>query len=789
MTLLSGTKYHLGLIVDQVVGNTPTFSRAATKTNYAAGADSASGDAQFETNPVGSWGDKQLVPDHAVEATRALLADRDGVIWGASGAGSGGLNLYKLDPSGSGVWSAVNTMSAGNFILSIHQCSYSGYLFVGSSGKVLRSIDGGANWSTVITFPKSTIVLDKWGFADKGNGTIWVAEYGGDRAGASATDAVRIYKSTDSGATWTTIFNLYIDFPASMEAGIHLHKLIYHAANDTLYISHGDTPASGTFIYKSAGGVASNWLQINPKVEYYTAHYKNVQPTSAVSLDDNTIMWFDDAMCYGAHIHNVITDAFTYVPMTAGPDAVYFQAKLIGNTVYVASRTITETANTGIFAFNKANPYNFVFLDFSAAGVSWDECAGLGNDGFVYFSYSVDDVTTFSTVRYRQQTISNVSGLSVDPITGNLATDPFLIVGSGGWASYANKNTTLGKYPTATPYCMELKNTNTLYMPVTNLTDPIVISFWAKRTAAAPSSAENFKINVRQYKYTPPTTYANLKTSVNKVKALWFEMSTDWQQYTIIVDPANVTDPFHVDTTHIAVLFSPGTVLAFYVDCLHVEQTTKPRPKLCRLASGSVADSVVTTLASALPTTFTAVGKTVPRFQFDTVGTYCLWSAYKADASKYLKLVLHNGQLKLIDQDTTVGMPIIATTTGLPTQIVDRHDVYPTSTWGTVDMPPDTICWAVTYSGGDVGIQMSTQRSVVETVVPVTIDLTGYTLTKVYDGSSQTAGEEISGMTIFRSLYDLLLTAAQIKTLWGTSSGTLITSSSPRFNLEIEIDI
>lgn len=588
--------------------------------------------------------------------------------------------------------------------------------------------------------------------------TSWMCITAGTQA------ASRIYGSTDEGATWTTTFNWESDFVPGVDkdsdgnnlfhANVHIHKIIYNPGNDYLYFAHGDDDPC--YVYKLSGGTRTGashggWGWINYRLTEYSTTYTYIKCTSAVSLSNGNVLWGEDQGRHGFFLHSVSDDTFIWINTRVSGIANFYHMKVIDNIIYAPVESNAADSDQ-ILILRDDDPYNFIILDYAtgaAAANGWRKIAGKGNDNYIYTAL-YNSSANLTTKKYKKPVFSSKAGLSLDPITNNGFLDPFSDVGSGGWSDYSatHHSSTGGKYKSA--YLISATSVDSNYITLANLTDIILISGYLKRLTTTGSYSMRFYI--REFdggNNLLATSSAYYLAQYNRVPLDY------WEPFAIQINPSG----FNASTVKITIRWSPPGA-TWGVDCCHIEQG-KIRRKLEGLASGAAADSIQTTIGSALPATCTIAGTAVSRYQFDSAGLYCLFEAKSADGTHWIKLIEHNSQIKLIDNANNQTSPIITTTTGI--------SQFSTLTASSLGSPgPDIYYWALTfYNDGSakVALNVATQRTNIETPSPVAYTLSN-DLTIIYDGCSHTAGEELGGEVLGRGVFDSQLAIADIKELW-----------------------
>ena len=111
-----------------------------------------------------------------------------------------------------------------------------------------RSINHGQTWSQVLALPLSCNI---WAMAEDSNGNLFAGVY---TTGSSESNA-RIYRSTDGGATWVSVY-----YNSSAR---HIHCIAVDGTDNYVYASVGDElgPWNINYIIRSTDG-GNTWTQI-----------------------------------------------------------------------------------------------------------------------------------------------------------------------------------------------------------------------------------------------------------------------------------------------------------------------------------------------------------------------------------------------------------------------------------------------------------------------------------------------------------------------------------------------
>ncbi len=751
--LVSVTHFSSYHIRDQVPFNSTHFARKSSKINLQTGTQTPDNTAQFEHVTVLPPADISIVPS-GPDGDVLAMEVCNGFVWGR-GNRQGVLHnrLYVLDSnSGAGGWRFVKDFGQTKWITSIHCSQKSNYLFVGTfDGDVWRSVEtnGDDDFKHVLNMHADVYenYMAQWSFADRADGTIWIGEYGGGKAGDN-NDAIRVYASTIEGESdsWEEIFDLSLVGADYFSAGMHLHKILYNPHNDTLYVTHGDDDPN--YIYKSVGGSGGNWQRIPFRYENFAGAYISLQPTSGEVLPNGNIVWLDDAGRVGMWLHEVATDTFTFIKPSITGNQFFFDSELINGVVYAPTRTAVSQRND-VLVFKADDPFDYHIVDSSASGYGTDYVAGLGNDGYVYMGY--EDESGEGTKRYKHVSFMSATGVSIDPAGENMHKDPFSDLGSasGGWSRYDEGfyASDGGKY--SPPYTIAgTISTNTF--DIDQAKGPVTLSFWARREDIGEGSS-SIRIYPLQFS---DTAYLGTLPVVREVLAQDVPDSY-WKEYVFHYDLGEIMP----ETKRLAFTFSPAQRGTFGLDALYIGQSLERRQKLPQLSSH--VDVFFTKIAKPIGPNSTLLGVIAPRYPFDRTQVYTLLEATNKTRQNWFKVILHDNQLKVIDAAHPKEDPITQTRIGI-------SDIGRDPAVGS--LPPDTLYWAVVIQEGtsdqrEVTLMLATQRSVME-VSAGSGNLYVEDLNTVYDGSSSKGGEEIGGVVLCRSIVNKTLSKESVTSAW-----------------------
>lgn len=208
--------------------------------------------------------------------------------------------------------------------------------------QLYKSSDGGVVFGGVPVKSFSQGGMAPWSFSIKGN-TIYVGEYG-------EYNAVYVYKSTDSGATWSTVFT----HPAPTSGTSHIHKVYQDPYVDNMvYVSYGDNDGNRGLQYSLDGG--DTWSIIT----------ESYQPTQVVA--DSEYLYIGEDVHAGGNIVRISKSKLINDTYTEGSDY---------ETVYTASAD--TRGNFGNIAFYGCGIDSYGNLYFG--GVTYGSSHGGGNN-------------------------------------------------------------------------------------------------------------------------------------------------------------------------------------------------------------------------------------------------------------------------------------------------------------------------------------------------------------------------------------------------------------------------
>ena len=263
-----------------------------------------------------------------------------------------------------------------------------------TSGCMWRSTDQGLSWHT--TTPVNTYQGASCLTQDKrpGHTNVWYYASGEDYNSASATGAYYygngVYKSVDSGETWTAL-------SSTMTSGINSFDiwsdLVWNiVANPADMVNDVVFAAAYAGIYRSADG-GTTWTMVKGASGTYVSDFTDAAITSTGVLYVT--------LSSGGPQHGIYrsTDGVTFTNITpAGFPAVYNRVKIGINPtdesqVYFIANTpgsgSPDTSYLGAIEWNSLWKYKYLSGDGSGAGGAWNNySASLPSNGGFFNSYN-----------------------------------------------------------------------------------------------------------------------------------------------------------------------------------------------------------------------------------------------------------------------------------------------------------------------------------------------------------------------------------------------------------------
>jgi len=153
------------------------------------------------------------------------VVDSNGVFFALHVNADGDVELYKgTEPGGLEKIHAWTGLTDGeNNKIAVHKTA-AGSILVGCGNNIYRSTDGGDTFSSVKSGIGGSSI---WSFTENSGGTILATGGGGT--------SQEIYESTDDGQSWSVLAD-----SADLPFTDHVHKIMYHPANDYIIVTGGD---------------------------------------------------------------------------------------------------------------------------------------------------------------------------------------------------------------------------------------------------------------------------------------------------------------------------------------------------------------------------------------------------------------------------------------------------------------------------------------------------------------------------------------------------------------------
>lgn len=214
-----------------------------------------------------------------------------------------------------------------------------------------RSTNGGSTFTKVLTYTNGGV--RPWSFDYRGS-VVYVSEYGD-------YPSSKVYKSTDRGATWTTVFD-HPRAPANPTT-LHLHAVHIDASDvNRVWLSVGDGKPSKGLWYSSDAG--SNWTEFDT----------NKQPTWIMTSGDWVLFLQDlEGLIHRTSITSVLAGTEVLLPVYSAMDDT---GATLGKLSFYAGRVCS---NGLMFAGGVAygenniakNNLDAVLLVSTDSGASW----------------------------------------------------------------------------------------------------------------------------------------------------------------------------------------------------------------------------------------------------------------------------------------------------------------------------------------------------------------------------------------------------------------------------------
>lgn len=378
--------------------------RTQTAPNITIIAGGASGGIYKSTDNGATWTNK-LHPDSIHSITCIAQDTRSGFedTWyvGTGERGSNGLNgfngelflgdgIYKSTDNGEN-WTLLPSTSkatpqsfnsAFNFVFNIAVNKTNGHIFAAALNSLQRSTDGGATWSLV----RGALTNNSYSDVQiTSTGVIYVT------FGSGLTNA-GISKSTNDGATWTTITPA--GFPSVY--GRNVIGIAPSNENTVYFWVYTASGATGTQMWKTTDG-GSTWTNVTSKLPAPSSPVAGINPQGSYNMVIRVKPDDPNFVIFGSTNLNRTTDGFaTAVPAT-------------GSTNWIGGYAIAN--NISQYANHHPDQHSFVYLtsnpkivysghdggiskstDVTAANVTWSDL----NTGYVtsqFYAFDIDPNT------------------------------------------------------------------------------------------------------------------------------------------------------------------------------------------------------------------------------------------------------------------------------------------------------------------------------------------------------------------------------------------------------------
>ncbi|MHC4951398.1 MAG: WD40/YVTN/BNR-like repeat-containing protein [Planctomycetota bacterium] len=309
-------------------------------------------------------------------------AETTGHLWAV---GDGG--VYKK-VKGSGNWTAVVSDGLDAGVLALWSDGENRLIaFEAATG--VYSTDGGTSWTAIDTMPVNTpSVANPWQMVygmDFNGATAVVAEYdtSGNRLGQ------KIFKTTDSGATWAEVFDVDDDASYLVGNNGHFHCVGYHAGQDKWMAATGDITNKRVYVSSDA----TTWTRV-----VFTHGVPVDQPIHLLDIGhSNYLVCGTDTWC-GVLYYDMVNDVYItnspeYFPYRYSQEGsmymMYYYEGIIYAFPFDANTTSTKRgtvycSNDGGIKWSPAFQYDLTQAN-SSTGVRW--LSGISEDN-LYLSAS-----------------------------------------------------------------------------------------------------------------------------------------------------------------------------------------------------------------------------------------------------------------------------------------------------------------------------------------------------------------------------------------------------------------
>ncbi len=321
----------------------------------------------------------------ALDISSAWIDSNDTVFAGHATDGK----IYKSTDGGAN-WTSVYTFSGGSGLIRMVWVASNDYVYASrdKSGIVVRSIDGGDNWSTVLNLhcPNDS---GAWNMSEDSVGRLYVSEYS---TGDTTETCAYVWKSVNNGASFASIWN-------NPNNDRHVHNVYVDPLTDRLYLTSGETTRE--MAYTDDQG--SSWTTITTGLPAYvpitSISGKRFFGSESITatIDQST----DDS---------ALTTSYT-MPVTDDYGFWTWLVKDSSNNIFGGFWTTDDNVRATIVGtWDSGTTWHI--LETMTTGVSHRGFLGASNfdsNGFLYFSHSIDGVGYKSKLSDNRRTIRDIS--------------------------------------------------------------------------------------------------------------------------------------------------------------------------------------------------------------------------------------------------------------------------------------------------------------------------------------------------------------------------------------------